>query len=179
MKNGWQYLFSNDNIQRIFREQSRASLIIIFAVFWFYSMLCLRSHLGAFCGKAQSENTAGEANKAVKERLLTLKSKADAFERRMGAASLCLRDSAAVPFDTAPEKYHLSFALEKSPPVVKVRALGLRGKAKVALIDIDGEECRLMYEQDTFGMLGRVLMIDDEGVVWIWGTKEFRSLIWE
>lgn len=160
------------------RERPIALLSIIFTVSWFYSMVTLYTLVGDTEGKNPEEAAVRTAGEECAEKLLPLKSKAAALGLRTGAGSRRASSSAACPFDVA-SCDEMKFALAETPPDVKVRALGARGAVKVALIDIDGEEGKLLCEQDVFGTTGRVLRIDSEGVTWAWGTKEYRSLIWE
>lgn len=160
------------------RERPIALLSIIFTISWFYSMITLYTLVGDNEEKKPEEAAVRTAGEECAEKLLPLKSKAAALEQQTGAASRRASVSAACPFDVA-SCDEMKFSLAETPPDVKVRALGARGAVKVALIDIDGEESKLMGEQDVFGTTGRVLRIDNEGITWAWGAKEYRSLIWE
>lgn len=160
------------------RGRPIALLSIIFTLSWFYSMFTFYTLVGDTKEKKPEEATVRRAGDECAEKLLPLKSKAAAFELRTGAASRLASGFASCPFDLV-SCDNLKFSLAETPPDVKVRALGARGAVRVALIDIDGEESKLMSEQDVFGETGRVLRIDNEGVTWVWGSKEYRSLIWE
>lgn len=174
-------LIKNDRAEKIIRacrDRPIVLLSIIFTVSWFYSMLTLYTLVSGPDEEKQEEAAARAAADECEEKLRPLKNKAAILEFRGGEASRLASGSAAVPFGIADDD-SMKLALAETPPDVKVRALGARGTAKVALIDIDGEESRLMCEHDVFGATGRVLRIDDEGVTWAWGSKEYRSLIWE
>lgn len=165
------------NFIHVCRDRPAALLSIIFTVSWLYSMSTLYALAGSPDEKSQEETVARSAEAESAEKLRSLKSKAVALELRSDASLPRQAGSAVIPFDIAGG--NLKLPLEQAPPDVKVRALGERGAVKVALIDIGGEESRLLCEQDEFGESGRVLRIDNEGVTWTWGSKEFRSLIWE
>lgn len=160
------------------RDRPVALLLIIFAVSWLYSMFTLYALTGSPDEKRREETIARSAEAECAEKLRSLKSKTAALGLRADAALPRQAGSAVIPFDIAGGD-NLKLPLETAPPEVKVRALGERGTVKVALIDIGGEESRLMCEQEVFGESGRVLRIDNEGVTWAWGSEEFRSLIWE
>lgn len=167
-----------ENAIRIYRERPLALLSLSFVVLSLYSILNLFMLTEDHVEKKQLEEDVLVGREAEQKRLLSLKRKAVVLEERAGVVPLS-RGGAALPFSSALANETRALSLPETPPEVRVKALGAKSFIRVALIDIDGEESKLMREQDTFGTIGRILRIDNEGVTWLWGSKEFRSLIWE
>lgn len=179
MKNWIKEVFNLENLIRIYKiERSLVLLSVSFAVLSLYSMLSLLMLPDHPVEKKQVEETVLAGVEVWHKRVLSLKKMAFALEERTGSASL-LRSSAVAPFRSASGNESRTQHMADEPPEVRVKALIKQGFVRVALIDIDGEESKLMREQNAFGAKGRILRIDNEGVTWVWGTKEFRSLIWE
>lgn len=172
--------FSADSVRQTRGDRPVVLLSVVFTVFCFYSIFGLYMLAAGADAEKQQESAGQAVRDNGKERLLLLKNKAEVLDEHRAKAVLPRSpDSVAVPFGFVPAGDGSGSSLAETFPQVKVRALGERGAARVALIDIDGEECRLVCEQEEFGAAGRVLRIDDKGITWAWGSREFRSLIWE
>lgn len=177
MKNRIKDVFNVENAVRIYRERPLALLSALFAVLSLYSVLSLFMLTDCPVEKKLTEGTTFASTEALEKRSLSLQGKIAALEERAGAGSLS-RVFASIPFGFAGNEPSIP-SMAEAPPLVRVKALGERGSVRVALIDVASEESKLVCEKDEFGSAGRIVRIDDDGVTWIWGSKKFRSLIWE
>lgn len=156
-------------------------LLIIFIAFWLYSIGGSYYLIGYTDEPESGGNAAQTAADAANGELFLLSNKTAAYERSHAAASSFAASARAgiSPLRAASGEENAKLLSAESSPEVTVRAVGFLGKSRVTILDIDNEAGRLMREGDVFGAKGRVLRIDNEGVMWTWGSLRYKSLIWE
>lgn len=162
---------------------SRKAMVLpaVFIALWFCSVIGFYLSISYKSETGSVETIAKTPEVAANEELRLLKKKSAAFStRRVDGDSLpeCSQTGIS-PFRHNSDKGNEKIVLHEAPPAVKVRAVGALGELKVAILDIGIEEGRMVGEGDVFGTKGRILRIGGEGVIWAWGSSQYKSLIWE
>lgn len=169
-------------VPRLLKEYPLVFLAVIIAALWLYSLgtLCTFAvdAAGAICAP-ESVRAGGNDELALLQYGLGL------YRQRGAGRGRLLKFAEAS--DGSP--FHVSIKIkpetakylpEQAPPSLYVRAVAVGAKVRTALIDLDGENGRLVRENEPLlPGAGKVVRINSEGVTWTWNSQEFFSLLKE
>lgn len=176
--------YKNHKTITLFKEYPLAILALILAVLWFYSLGNLYLSAG-YAAETTGRYTAEPAwEEPMEKSLAVLKDRAVSLKDRRAEKTQLLEltnfSGISPCYSGRGETTENDSLSAEEPPTVRIRALAVCGGEKIAVVDIDGGDTKLVRENDSLaGSSARVLGINSRDVVWSWNSREFHSSLFE